>query len=104
MIKYTRGMSPLFFFIFYERPRPGEVYNLGGGRSNSISILETIAALKDRGFGLQFTYNEENRTGDHICYISDLSKVRQHFPEWRLTYDLNKIIDEIVSAVRASNT
>lgn len=100
---HARDVAAIFL-QYHARPRPGEVYNIGGGRANSISILETIEALKDRGFGLQFTYREENRTGDHICYISDLSKVRQHFPEWRLTYDLNKIIDEIVSAVRGSNT
>ena len=101
MIRYTRGMSPLFFFIFM-RARVQERYTTSEGGDEQHIDTETIAALKDRGFRLQFTYNEESRTGDHICYISDLSKVCQHFPEWRLTYDLNKILDEIVTVVRAS--
>ncbi len=62
------------FLEFYENPRPGEVYNLGGGRSNSLSILETIAILRDMGFELKHSYSDAARTGDHICYVSDLTK------------------------------
>jgi CDP-paratose 2-epimerase len=91
------------FLHFYRKPRTGEVYNLGGGRANSISILETIAALADRGFHLPHTYEETNRTGDHICYISDLTKLREHFPEWRIRYTLDRIIDEIIATVQPSN-
>jgi CDP-paratose 2-epimerase len=85
-------------FLAYARdPRPGEVYNLGGGRQNSISILETIAALAARGFVLQPHYEDAPRRGDHICYVSDLTKIRAHFPQWTLTYDLARILDEIVA-------
>ena len=84
------------FLNFHESPRGGEVYNLGGGRSNSISILETIDALAERGFRLQHEYSDRARTGDHICYISDLRKTRSHFPRWELTYDLPRILDEII--------
>lgn len=84
------------FLEFYKRPRFGEVYNLGGGRPNSLSILETIDVLAQLGFTLRYDYDPVNRIGDHICYISDLRKVRSHFPDWKLKYDLNKIILEIV--------
>jgi CDP-paratose 2-epimerase len=83
------------FLHFYRKPRCGEVYNLGGGRSNSISVLETIDALAGMGFPLQYEYKDENRRGDHICYISDLRKLRAHFPEWNLQYDLPRILAEI---------
>jgi CDP-paratose 2-epimerase len=87
-----------FIEAFYENPRSGEVYNLGGGRQNSISILEAfekIAALCGRK--MQFEYVAENRIGDHICYISDLSKMRRHYPCWRITRSLDDIFDEILS-------
>ncbi|MGC2108195.1 MAG: NAD-dependent epimerase/dehydratase family protein [Candidatus Korobacteraceae bacterium] len=84
------------FLEFYRQPRYGEVYNLGGGRQNSISILETIDLLDGLGFKLQYDYDPVNRIGDHICYISDLSKIRSHFPTWKLEYDLPAIIDETV--------
>lgn len=91
------------FLEFYRAPRCGEVYNLGGGRANSLSILETIEMLKERGFTLAASYAETNRVGDHICYISDLSKLRSHFPAWKLRYDLPRILDEMVAcfALRA---
>jgi CDP-paratose 2-epimerase len=84
------------FLEFYHKPTCGEVYNLGGGRQNSISILETVDMLKDMGFHLTYRIVEENRKGDHVCYITDSSKVRSHFPNWKLTYDLNRIFIEIV--------
>jgi CDP-paratose 2-epimerase len=84
------------FLEFYRHPRCGEVYNLGGGRQNSLSILETIDLLANRGLQLQYEYDETNRVGDHICYISDLSKIRSHFPAWKLEYDLPAIIEETV--------
>jgi CDP-paratose 2-epimerase len=84
------------FRLFFERPRCGEVYNLGGGRANSLSILETIDALDAMGFALDYDYSDRNRTGDHICYISDLTKIRSHYPEWRLEYDIPRILDELV--------
>ncbi|MFZ0593768.1 MAG: NAD-dependent epimerase/dehydratase family protein [Bryobacteraceae bacterium] len=83
------------FLEFYSNPRKGEVYNLGGGRSNSISILETISVLNDMGFKLKYTYVDQNRTGDHICYISDLTKIKRHFPNWSLSYSLPRIFQVI---------
>jgi CDP-paratose 2-epimerase len=88
------------FLEFYNAPRCGEVYNMGGGRGNSISILETIDLLAGMGYKLKYTYKPDNRIGDHICYISDLSKIRRHFPNWKLEYDLPKIIDGIAGARR----
>ncbi len=84
------------FLEFFRSPRYGEVYNLGGGRKNSLSILETIDALAGMGLKLRYSYKETNRTGDHICYISDLSKLHSHFPNWKMEYDLPRILDEIV--------
>jgi CDP-paratose 2-epimerase len=86
------------FLEFYQHPRCGEVYNLGGGRQNSISILETIDRLADMGYTLKHSYKPENRIGDHICYISDLTKLHQHFPNWRQEYSLDRIFAEIVDA------
>lgn len=85
------------FMQFFRNPRCGEVYNLGGGRQNSVSILETIDMLAAMGHRLEYSYKDQNRTGDHICYISDLSKVRAHFPQWKLQYSLPRILEEIVA-------
>lgn len=88
---HARDVANLFLH-FYRNPRQGEVYNLGGGRGNSISILETIDLLAGMGYRLKYQYKDVNRTGDHICYITDLTKTMAHFPGWRLEYDLNRII------------
>jgi CDP-paratose 2-epimerase len=88
------------FLEFFRSPRCGEVYNLGGGRTNSLSILETVDALAGMGLKLRYTYKDTNRVGDHICYISDLSKVRAHFPHWKMQYDLPRILDEIAARRR----
>jgi CDP-paratose 2-epimerase len=85
------------FMEFYRAPRCGEVYNLGGGRANSLSILETVDALEGMGLKLRYSYKDANRTGDHICYISDLGKLRTHFPKWTMQYDLSRILGEIVA-------
>jgi CDP-paratose 2-epimerase len=85
------------FLEFFGSPRCGEVYNLGGGRANSLSILETIDALAGMGLKLRYSYKDTNRVGDHICYISDLSKLRGHFPNWKMKYDLPRILDEIAA-------
>jgi nucleoside-diphosphate-sugar epimerase len=84
------------FLAFFRHPRCGEVFNLGGGRANSLSILETIDVLAGFGLQLRSRYRDEHRTGDHICYISDLSKVHEHFPDWSITYDLEKIFAEMI--------
>lgn len=88
-----------FMVSFFERPRCGEVYNIGGGRGNSCSILEAFALAQGvTGKPQKYTYVEENRIGDHICYYSDLRKIKAHFPDWDITVTLPEIIEEIVSA------
>jgi CDP-paratose 2-epimerase len=92
---HARDVARLFL-RFFERPRSGEVYNLGGGRANSLSILETVDMLAAMGYALEYEYRDENRKGDHICYISDLSKLQEHFPGWKPEYDLPRILTELV--------
>jgi len=96
---HCRDVASLFL-EFFKNPRCGEVYNLGGGRRNSLSILETIDVLKGRGHPLNFRYEDENRIGDHICYISDIRKVQSHFPAWKMEYDLPRIFEEMVARHR----
>lgn len=87
---------------FAANPRPGEVYNLGGGRGNSISMLEAIERIEQMtGRKLDWRYVGEPRKGDHICYISDLSKFRSHYPRWRVTRSLDAILAEIIASERA---
>ena len=84
---------------YFNNPRPGEVYNIGGGRENSISILEAFQRIEQiTGKRVRWEYHEESRKGDHICYITDLHKLRSHLPNWNLTYDLDKILEEIVES------
>jgi CDP-paratose 2-epimerase len=84
------------FWHFYQNPRAGEVYNVGGGRHANCSILEAISMCDQiTGNRLNYTYEEANRNGDHIWYISDVSKFKRHFPEWNYTYDLKQILTEI---------
>jgi CDP-paratose 2-epimerase len=88
-----------FIAQFVEAPRIGEVYNLGGGRLNSISIREAIAEVeKMSGKPMIYEYVETHRPGDHICYISDLTKIRTHYPNWGITRDLCTILHEIHAA------
>ena len=84
------------FETFAQNPRPGEVYNLGGCRQNSCSMLEAITAAQDlTGKKMNTSYVDENRKGDHICYISDMSKFRGHYPSWSITKSLNDIYKEL---------
>ncbi len=88
-----------FMLAFAQAPRVGEVYNLGGGKENSCSILEAFALTeKFTGRAQAHTYVEENRAGDHICYYSDLRKMRAHYPGWDITKTLEETIGEIVAA------
>ncbi len=90
-----------FIGSFLEAPRCGEVYNLGGGRANSCSILEAFALTeKHTGRRQVHRYVDQNRVGDHICYYSDLRKMRAHYPKWDLTVSLEDTIREIVEAWR----
>jgi CDP-paratose 2-epimerase len=88
-----------FIHAFYINPRCGEVYNLGGGKANSCSILEAFKLAEEfSGKAQVYTYVEENRIGDHICYYSDLAKMKQHYPGWDITKSLKQTIKEIVQS------
>lgn len=87
------------FNEFFRNPRIGEVYNMGGSRHSNCSILEAIALCEEiASQKLKYAYSETNRSGDHIWYISDVSKFQSHYPEWKYTYDLPGILKEIHSA------
>ena len=84
---------------YRQNPRPGEVYNMGGGRQNSISILEAFVLIEElTGIKVKWEYVEANRIGDHICYISDLRKFQAHYPGWQITRSLTDIFREIIAA------
>ena len=84
---------------FIKNPRAGEVYNLGGGRENSISILEALARLEEfTGRKVVRNYCEEPRKGDHVCYISNVTKLKSDYPGWQITRDLAGILKEMVAA------
>jgi len=88
-----------FMAAFIASPRQGEVYNLGGGKSNSCSILEAFQMVESFSAKKQrYTYLEENRIGDHICYYSDLRKLKLHYPGWSITQSLESTIEQIVKA------
>ena len=83
---------------FAERPSPAAVYNLGGGRANSISVLEAIERFEElTGRTLSRDYWDEPRRGDHICYISDLGRFRGDYPEWDVAISLDAILSELVA-------
>jgi CDP-paratose 2-epimerase len=85
----------------YRNPRVAEVYNLGGGRPNSCSILEAFDIVEQlTGEKMKYHYREQAREGDHICYISNLGRFRNHYPEWTITRSLNDIFVEIIHAWR----
>ena len=87
------------FEEFSRNPKPGEVYNLGGGRANSVSMLEAIARIEAlTGRKVNWTYSAQARKGDHICYISNLAKLKSHYPRWNLTRSLDFIFDEMITA------
>jgi CDP-paratose 2-epimerase len=88
-----------FMFEFWKRPRVGEVYNLGGGKHNACSIIEAFQMVEDiTGRPMKRRYIEENRVGDHICYYSDLRKMKSHFPSWEVTKSLPEIFREIANS------
>jgi CDP-paratose 2-epimerase len=88
-----------FISCFLSQPRTAQVYNLGGGRENSVSILEAFALIENiSGKKMKYSYQDQNRIGDHICYISDLTKIRSHYPQWTITKDLKTTFKEIYEA------
>ena len=87
------------FWEFIKSPRKGEAYNLGGGYENSASVLETINMLEnDFGLKMNFTVTDKNRTGDHICYYTDMSKFKSHYPNWKMSKNLKQIVEEIINS------
>jgi len=94
-----------FIEEFLKAPRIAEVYNIGGGRNNSCSILEAFA-ITERFTGKKqlYTYVDENRIGDHICYISNLAKMRRDYPSWDITISLDDTIEQIVDAWKTRAT
>jgi len=88
-----------FMAAFINAPRVAEVYNLGGGKANSCSILEAFSIVERfTGNAQKFTYVDENRIGDHICYYSDLRKMKSHYHGWEITQSLEETIRQIVEA------
>jgi CDP-paratose 2-epimerase len=90
-----------FIQLFVEQPRSGEVYNLGGGKDNSCSVIEAFALVeKCSGKKQRYSYVDQPRIGDHICYYSDLRKMRTHYPSWNVTQTLEEIVRDIVRVQR----
>ena len=87
------------FLAYYEAPKPAAVYNLGGGRANSVSILEAVERFAELiGRRPRIEYVEQNRVGDHICYISDLRRLKADYPRWELTRGLEDIFRELAGS------
>ncbi len=85
------------FEAFASNPRPGEVYNIGGGRENSASVLECIALIeKLSSHKVNYKLGDDNRMGDHICYISDLRKLKSHYPQWGIRMSLEDILGAMI--------
>ena len=84
---------------FWRNPRPGEVYNLGGGRANSASVLECIDWIEKLSpYRIEVRLSDQNRVGDHICYISDCRKLERDYPEWRVRIGLEQILQEMIQS------
>lgn len=91
-----------FIHAYAEAPRCGEVYNIGGGRSNSVSILEAFERVGElSGRRMRYEYVDSHRAGDHICYYSDLTKIQAHYPGWSVTRDLDGIFRDLVTGAMA---
>ncbi len=89
------------FWHFCQQPRAGEVYNVGGSRHSHCSMLEAIALCEQvSGRKLHWTYTDDNRIGDHIWYVSDVSKFQRHYPGWAYRYDLHALIEAIYQGWR----
>ena len=91
------------FWHYYQNPRPGEVYNAGGGRHSNCSMQEAIAICEQMtGRKMNIVYTDQNRIGDHIWYISDTRKFQSHYPGWSYGYDLRRILQEIFESATGS--
>jgi CDP-paratose 2-epimerase len=90
------------FWHYYQAPRPGEAYNAGGGRHSNCSMREAIALCEGlTGKKMNVAYSDQSRVGDHIWYVSDTRKFQAHYPGWAYTYDLPRIVHEIVASTAA---
>jgi CDP-paratose 2-epimerase len=90
------------FWHFYQNPKTGEVYNAGGGRHANCSMLEAIDLCEEiTGNKMNFSYSETNRIGDHIWYISNLTKFKSHYPEWNWKYDLKETLVEMYNGIKS---
>lgn len=90
------------FWHFYQHPRSGEVYNAGGSRHSNCSMLEAIAACeKIAGKKINWSYSETNRSGDHIWWISDVSKFKRDYPDWDYKYNIDDILQQIFDGIKA---
>jgi CDP-paratose 2-epimerase len=84
------------FDEYFRAPRPAEVYNMGGGRFSNCSMIEAIAMCEEiAGRKLTWKYVDQNRIGDHIWYISDLTRFQTHYPQWKQQYDIRTTLQEI---------
>jgi CDP-paratose 2-epimerase len=91
------------FWEVFKAPRSGEVYNIGGGRKSNCSMLEAISTIeKLTGRKMNWSYKAENRSGDHIWWISDTRKFAAHYPGWKQEYDIDRILGEMVESSMAS--
>jgi CDP-paratose 2-epimerase len=91
------------FWQFFQAPRCGEVYNMGGSRHSHCSMLEAIALCEEiSGKKMEWTYLEDNRIGDHIWYVSDVRKFQGHYPNWKYRYNLRALLSEIYQACTSS--
>jgi len=89
------------FAAFIAKPRAGEVYNMGGSRFCNCSMLEAISHCEEiSGRKLTWQYEETNRIGDHIWWISDVRKFQSHYPQWKFRYGLREILEQIFQAMR----
>ena len=90
------------FWHFYQNPRAGEVYNAGGGRHANCSMLEAIDLCEEIiGNKMNYSYSETNRIGDHIWYISNLTKFKSHYPNWNWKYDLKETLVEMYNGIKS---
>jgi CDP-paratose 2-epimerase len=88
-----------FMEAFIKTPRQGEVYNIGGGKTNAVSMLEAFQLAESiSGKPMNWSYSDVNRIGDHICYYSDLTKMQSHYPNWDITIDLETMFREMIDS------
>lgn len=89
------------FWAYFKAPRPGAVYNMGGGRFSNCSMLEAIEICENlTGHPFQYTYVDENRRGDHIWWISDTSRFKKDYPDWIQVYDIHRILAEMIDTMQ----